>query len=240
MNTKKSKNRLKDARLFVFVVILSGVLMMLQPVTALANDMQEATQIVEKACMTYDNFMSDNKMGAFRDLVKKAKAVLISPSLLKGAFLVGVSGGNAIAVVHDEKNGGWSEPAFYTIAGASFGLQIGGQSSEVILLAMTDRGAHALLATSFKLGADVGVAAGPVGMGAQAASVNLSVDILSFARSKGLYGGISLDGVVIAVRGALNDAYFGRKVSPRDILLGHEVKNPQSNCLVQDLLRSTE
>jgi SH3 domain-containing YSC84-like protein 1 len=240
MSTKKHIRWLNGPWLFLFVITLSGVLAMFQAVPAWANDGQEATQIVEKACMTYDNFMSDNKMGAFRDLVKKAKAVLIFPSLLKGAFVIGVSGGNAVAVVRDERTGRWSEPAFYTIGGASFGLQIGGQSSEVILLAMTDRGANALLQNSFKLGADVGVAAGPIGMGAQAASVNLSVDILTFSRSKGLYGGISLDGAVIAVRGSLHDAYYGKKVSTTDILVRHEVKNPESDCLIQDLMKSTE
>ncbi len=239
MNTNKPIKWINGPLLFLFVVMLSGVLTMFQAVPAWANDRQESRQIVEKACMTLDNFMHDKNMGAFRDLLKDAKAVVISPSLLKGAFIVGASGGNAIAMVR-EKNGSWSEPAFYTIGGVSFGLQIGGQSSEVVLLAMTDRGANSLTGNSFKLGADVGVAAGPVGMGAQAASANLSADILSFSRSKGLYGGVSLDGAVIAVRGGLNDAYYGKKVTPTDILVRHEVKNPQTACLVQGLAMSTE
>ena len=190
MSTKKHMRWVHGVWLFLSVLILAGVLTMFQAVPAWANDRQEATQIVEKACMTFDNFMSDDNMAAFREQLKQAKAVVIAPSFLKGAFIVGASGGNAVAMVRDEKTGRWSEPAFYTIGGASFGLQIGGQSSEMILLAMTERGANALLGNSFKLGADAGVAAGPVGIGAQAASANLSADILSFSRSKGLYGGI--------------------------------------------------
>jgi len=164
--------------------------------------------------------------------------VVIAPEFLKGAFVVGASGGNAVAMVRDGKTGRWSEPAFYTIGGASIGLQIGGESSEVILLAMTERGVSALMGNSFKLGAEAGVAAGPVGIGAQAATANLSADVLSFSRSKGLYGGISLDGAVVAVREGLNHAYYGKKATPTDILVRHDVKNPQTSCLIQNLKKS--
>jgi len=206
-----------------------------------ADDRQEATQILEKACMTLDNFMSDENMGPFRELIKNAHAVVIAPSLLKGAFVVGVSGGNAVAVIRDERTGRWSEPAFYTIGGASFGLQIGGQASEVILLAMTERGANSLMTNSFKLGADAGLAAGPVGMGAQAATANLSADILSFSRSTGLYAGISIDGAIIAVRPSLNDAFYGKKLATADILVRHEeAKNPHTACLEGGLKSASE
>jgi lipid-binding SYLF domain-containing protein len=240
MNAKKYTRWVNGVWLFLFVITLSGALTISQTMPAWADDAQEATQLVQKSCMTLDNFMNDNNMGAFKDLLKKAKAVVIAPSVLKGAFIVGASGGNAVATIRDSKTGQWSEPAFYTIGGASFGLQIGGQSSEVILLAMTERGANALLDSSFKLGADAGVAAGPVGVGAQAASANLSADILSFSRSKGLYGGLSLDGAVIKVRGTLNDAFYHHQVSPADILMRGSVKNPQAACLVGGLTKFAE
>jgi lipid-binding SYLF domain-containing protein len=239
MNTKKHILRTNGPWLFLFAIALCGVLVLFQTVPVLANDKQESTQLVEKACTTLDNFMHDNNMTAFRYLLKNAKAVVIVPSFLKGALIVGGSGGNAVGMVRDQKTGKWSEPAFYTIGGASLGLQIGGRSSEVILVARTDRGANALLGNSFKLGGDVGVVAGPVGWGTQAALANLSADIISFSRSvKGLYGGISLDGAVVGVRGALNDAYYGKKVSPTDILVRHEVMNPQTACLAQSLAQS--
>ena len=238
MNAKKRSSWISGASLLLFAMSLSGALTLFQAVPAFGNDKQEARQIVQKSCMALDNFMRDNNMGAFRDLLKRAKAVVVAPGLLKGAFIVGASGGNAVALVRDEKTGRWSEPAFYTIGGASFGLQIGGQSSEVILLAMTERGVTSLMGNSFKLGADAGVAAGPVGMGAQAATANLSADILSFSRSKGLYGGISLDGAVVAVRAGLNQAYYGEKASPTDIFVRHEVKSSQAACLIRGLKRS--
>ncbi len=203
--------------------------------TAFANDKQEAAQIVEKARLTLESFMNDRTMGAFRDLIKKADGVFIASQVLKGAFVVGASGGNGVLLVRDKKTGQWSEPGFYTIGEASFGLQIGGEASEMILLLMTDRGVTTLLANSLKLGADAGVAAGPVGMGVSAATANISADVLSFSRSKGLYGGISLDGAVIAVRKALNNAYYAKTVTPSDIFVLHAVRNPQAQKLIEDV-----
>lgn len=235
------KNWIATASLFLVTVLITVALVIFQVVPASANDKQEATQLVEKAGLTLDSFMSDNTMGAFRDLLKRAEGVLIAPQLLKGAFIVGVSGGNAGFLVRDKKTGQWSEPAFYTIGEASFGLQIGGEASEVILLMMTDRGVRSLLGNSVKLGADAGIAAGPIGMGAAAATANLSADILSFSRSKGLYGGVSLDGAVVAIRGSLNDAYYGKQqVSSTDVLIRHDVTNPQSSQLIKDVSKSAK
>lgn len=226
---------------FVGTIFLTAALVVFQAVPASANDKreQEAMQLVEKSRLTLDSFMSDNNMGAFRDLLKRADGIFIAPQVLKGAFIVGASGGSGVFLIRDKKTGQWSEPAFYTVGEASFGLQIGGEASEVILLAMTDRGVRSLLANSVKLGGDVGIAAGPFGMGAAAATANLSADILSFSRSKGLYGGISLDGAVVAVRGALNDAYYGKKgLSPTDILVRNHVTNSQAISLVEDVTKS--
>jgi lipid-binding SYLF domain-containing protein len=177
MDTVIQNRWTKRTGAFLFVIMLTGVLATFQAAPARADDKQQATQIVEKACVAFDNFMSDKSMGAFRDLLKRAKAVVIAPSVLKGAFVLGASGGNAVGMIRDEHTGRWSTPAFYTIGSASLGLQIGGQSSEVVLLAMTERGSNALISNSFKLGADAGVAAGPVGIGAQAASANLSDEV---------------------------------------------------------------
>ena len=131
------------------------------------------------------------------------------------------------------RTGQWSGPAFYTIGEASLGLQAGGDASEVILLVMSERGIAALQASSVKLGADVGIAVGPVGAGASASTANLSADIITYARAKGLYAGISLDGAVVATRGALNKAYYGKDVTPTDILIRRAVTNPQSAELIE-------
>jgi SH3 domain-containing YSC84-like protein 1 len=200
---------------------------------AFADNASDAKQLVEKSKMTFDRFVGMNEMGAFRDLLKTAKGVFISPQMLEGAFVFGISGGSGVLVARDPGTGSWNGPAFYTIGEVSFGLQAGGQASEVVMLAMTDRGVNALLSPSVKLGADVGVAAGPVGAGASAATANLSADILTFALSKGLYAGISLEGAVVAVRNEWNGAYYSKPgVTPTDILIRKNVKNPGSARLI--------
>lgn len=219
-------------------VVIACLLFFSFPGPSLADDRQDADHMVEKARMLMENFMNDPNLEACRDLIKKAKGVFITPELLKGAFIVGVSGGNGVLLIRDEKTGAWHGPAFYTVGGASFGLQIGGQASEVVILAMTDRGVSSLLSNSLKLGADVGVAIGPVGIGAAAATANLSADLLSFSRSKGLYGGVSLDGAVVAVRDDLNAAFYARMVSPTDILIRREVRNPKAQELIEAVSRA--
>ncbi len=237
MNSHGNRRR-NFAATYLTIAVLSISLVLLQGAPASANDRMEADQLVEKASLAFQSFMCDENMGAFRSLIRDAKGVMIIPSLLEGAFIVGASGGNGVLLTRDSLDGDWRGPAFYTIGGASFGLQIGGQSSEVILLAMTDRGVTSFLGNSFKLGGDVGVALGPVGMGASAATANLSADIVSFSRSKGLYGGISLDGVVVAVRDGLNKAYFSGSPSPTDILVRHTVRNPQSGMLAGSVAKA--
>ena len=225
----------------LMVTVVLAVALVAAPAlsTSAADDRQEAEQLVEKAKFTLEDFMSDKNMEAFHDFIRRAKGIYIAPQVLKGAFIVGASGGTGVLLAWDEKQRSWAGPAFDTVGGASFGFQIGGQASEVILLAMTDRGVTSLLSNSLKLGADVGLAAGPVGAGVAASSANLSADILSFARSKGLYGGVSLDGAVMAVRGSLNDAYYGRKVTPTDILVRREVSNPRSAGLLEAVRKAT-
>ena len=111
---------------------------------------------MERAQFTLETFSRAPEMEAFRNLIRDARGVFVAPQVLKGAFVVGAAGGSGVLVSRDRLKGQWAGPAFYTIGEVSFGLQIGGSASEVVLLAMTDRGVNALLETSAKLGADVG------------------------------------------------------------------------------------
>jgi lipid-binding SYLF domain-containing protein len=231
MSREKSLAKGQSAWLVLAMVLLTFAMVSFPIPASPADNKMEADQLVQKARMAFNSMVSDPNLEALVDLLKRARGVFICPALLKGAFIVGVSGGSGVFLARGEKT--WYGPAFYTIGGASFGLQIGGQSSEVVLVAMTERGVTALLSTSAKLGGDAGVAVGPVGMGASAATANLSADIISFSRAKGLYGGISLDGAVVAVREGLNDAYYGRRVNPTNILIRHEVTNPRAARLIQ-------
>lgn len=198
-----------------------------------ADDAQEATQLVDKARLTFDAFIADNEMGPpLRSLVKGAKGVLVYPQILRGAFIVGASGGSGVFLAKDDKADVWGGPAFYTIGQGSFGLQAGGDASEVVLVALTERGVAAMLANSAKLGANASVAAGPVGAGAEASTANISADIIAYSRAQGLYAGISLDGAVVATRDVLNHAYYGKEVTPTEILIKRTVKNPQAASLI--------
>lgn len=200
---------------------------------ARADDAADAKQLVEKAQLTVEKFAADPAMGGFRDAVKRAKGVFVAPQVLRGAFIVGVSGGSGVLLARDEKAGTWGGPAFYTVGEASFGLQAGGDASQVVLLAMTERGVTKLLSPSTKLGVDASVAGGPVGAGVTAETAGLSADIISFALTKGVFAGVSLEGAVVGTRGALNKAYYGKEVSPTDVLIRRTVTNRHAAGLIQ-------
>jgi lipid-binding SYLF domain-containing protein len=213
--------------LVLCAIVLGGAL------PAVAGEAENAQQLVDKAKLTLDKFVADKEMGPpLKALLKKARGVLIYPQVLRGAFVFGVSGGSGTFVAYDATAKKWGGPAFYTIGETSFGAQAGGDASEVVLVALTERGMTALLATSAKLGADAGMAVGPVGAGAEAATANLSVDIISYSRTKGLYAGVSLEGAVVATRGALNKAYYGKDVSPTDIVVKRTVSNQKAAGLL--------
>ncbi len=208
--------------------------------SASADPALETRQLVEKATFTIENFAAGPSMAAFRRLVKRAKGVFIAPELLKAAFVVGASGGSGLLLVREERAGRWQGPAFYTLGGASFGLQIGAEASEMVVLAMTERGVTAMLQPSVKLGAEVNLAVGPVGAGVEAATENLSADLLVFSRSKGLYGGVSLQGAVLAIRHEWNRAYYGRSVTPTDILVRGDAGNREAARLLTTLTKVAE
>ncbi len=198
----------------------------LVPTAALADKTLEAQALVRQAEATVANFNADTKLTWARENIGSAKAVLIVPQNVKGGFIFGGSGGNGVMLAR--RNGTWSHPAFYSIGSLTFGLQIGGEVSEMILLIMTNRGVDRLLSSSFKLGADLSVAAGPVGAGAKAQTV----DVLAFARSKGLYGGINIEGAVIKIRNGFNEDYYRRRgIRPRDIVTEGAVQQPDADGL---------
>jgi lipid-binding SYLF domain-containing protein len=215
-----------------WIAALATMTLCLGGVPAWADDAQEARQIAEKARLTVEEFQADKDMETIRELAKKAKGMLILPQMIRAAFIVGGSGGSGVLVARDEKTGQWRGPSFHTLGGASFGFQAGADAAEVIILAMTERGVTKLLTPQVKLGADVSVAAGPVGGGATAATAGLSADLISYSKAKGLYGGFSVDGSVVGVRTALNQAYFGKPVTPTDILVTGAVKSPQADALM--------
>jgi lipid-binding SYLF domain-containing protein len=224
--------RLMSASKAFISTFLSLALLATALPAATTDDAMEARQLVEKATLTFESFLADPNMQVVRDMMKDAKGVFIAPQVLKGAFILGASGGSGVLLVRGESGKPWSQPAFYTLGGVSFGLQAGGESSEVVLLVMTDRGVSALQGNNIKLGVDASVAIGPVGAGVSGATAALSADIIAFSRAQGLYGGISIEGSVVAVREAWNSGYYGKSVTPTDILIQRTVSNPHSQTLI--------
>jgi lipid-binding SYLF domain-containing protein len=204
-----------------------------------ADDSLEARQLVEKARLTFESFQSDPQMGpGLREIVRKAKGVMIFPQVLRGAFLFGGAGGSGVFLVRWKEGNVWSGPAFYAMGQASFGLQAGADASQAVVVALTDRGVTALMSPSVKLGANASIAVGPVGAGAEAASANLSADLVSYTRNKGLYAGLSIEGAVVTSRDDWNRAYYGKGVSPTDIVIERTVSNPQASGLIAAVARA--
>ena len=200
-----------------------------------ASAQTEQQDVVNAAETTFSNFMRDPDMTWLQRHLSSAKAVLIAPQVVKAGWILGGSGGRAVLFARNEQTGRWEGPAFYNLATASVGFQAGIAVSETVTLVTTEKGLNSLLATSAKLGGDASIAAGPVGAGANA---DITTDFVAFSRSKGIYGGVNLDGTVISVADGWNHAYYGRPVLPTDILLTAHAHNPQADRLAEALSRA--
>ena len=218
-----------------FGTILAAMLLVAAAPGAMAAGEEDAQGIVDKARVAFGEFMRDDNYSWMRDHLKDAKGVLIYPQVLKAGYILGGSGGTGVLLSRDGKTGEWSNPAFYTMGSVSFGLQIGGESAEVVLLVMSQKGMDSLLTSNFKLGGDASVALGPVGGGAKA---DITTDFLSFSKSKGLYAGVNLDGSYVSVRDSLNKAYYGRDVSPVAIIVKQSVSNKGAVPLREELKKA--
>jgi len=170
-----------------------------------------------------------------RDILDKAECVIVLPSVLKAAFVVGGSYGRGVMTCRSGPNfnGRWSAPAMMALEGASFGFQIGGQATDFVLLVMNKRGADAILGSKVKLGGDVSAAAGPKGRSATAdTDVTLRAEILSYSRARGLFAGISLAGSTLRPDGDGNGRIYGQGVSAKQIVIDSKVHAPASARLL--------
>jgi len=220
-------------RLIVILTIITIIAALVTPINAEEPIKQQL--LVDQARITFKSFMIDKDMAWFREHMHKAKGFLIIPDLLQGAWFIGGSGGRGVLVVKDKTTGDWSQPAFYTIGSLSFGIQFGGEKSEIIMMVFSQKGLDRLYSSSFKFGGDATIAAGPVGGGAKA---DVMTDFVSFVRSKGAYAGISMEGAIVKVNDDWNQAYYGKKVSPVGIVEKKLVSNPGSAELLNTVQNS--
>jgi lipid-binding SYLF domain-containing protein len=175
-----------------------------------------------------------------QSLIDKADCVIVFPSVLKAAFIVGASYGRGVMTCRrgDDFGGSWGAPSMMALEGASFGFQAGGQATDFVLLVMNEQGANAILASKVKIGADASAAIGPVGRAAAAESdVTLRAQILTYSRSRGLFAGVSLEGSTVRPDNDANERVYGKKISAREIVLHNAVPPPPSSKLLLSTLR---
>jgi len=177
-----------------------------------------------------------------RDLLDKARCVIVMPSVLKAAFFVGGSYGRGTMVCRtgNDFTGPWGAPAMYALEGGSVGFQIGGEATDFVFLVMNNRGVNSLLHTKVKLGADASAAAGPVGRDAAGdTDAYLRAEILTYSRARGVFAGISLEGSTLRPDNRANRKLYGRSVRPQEIVEGAEVQAPSAAQGLVTLLQTT-
>ena len=196
----------------------------------------EPDRLVADAQRAFNDFLRDPDQTWVHDNLDRAKAVLIAPELVKAGFIFGGSGGRAVLVAKEGTT--WAGPAFYDLATASVGFQAGLEVSQALIMVMTEKGLNSLMATSFKVGGDASIAAGPVGAGAKA---SVTADLVAFTRSKGIYGGVNLDGTVVHANTRWNDAYYGgSNILPPDIIIRRTARSPKASPLLNAVSAGTK
>jgi lipid-binding SYLF domain-containing protein len=213
-------------RVFFALPAAAAVAMYVRPAFALSDPQQ----LVESSRIAFLDMITDSDHEEMREYVKKSRALLIFPQLVKGAFIIGGEGGSGVLVARSST--GWSFPAFYTLASGSLGLQIGAQVAELVLTIMSTKALDAIIDNQFKIGGNIDVAAGPVGKGLSASTTsNLRGDAYSFAKTQGLYGGMSLEGAGIVKRDTWNADYYGAGATPDSIVKQHQHSNKNAEML---------
>ncbi|HWA91912.1 MAG TPA: lipid-binding SYLF domain-containing protein [Rhizomicrobium sp.] len=192
----------------------------------------DETELVRHATRVAEHMKSDPAFAQANNMLSRARAVLIVPALVKGGFIFGAEGGNGVLL---KRNGGhWSSPAFYSMGSASFGLQIGLEKAEIVMLIMSDRALRGIQHDEFKIGAGGGITAVTLSSGAEGATSGHGGDIVVWTSATGAYGGLTFNGSVIKPRHEWNADYYGRRVGVGTIL-DSGVKNPDSRDLQAEL-----
>ena len=188
-------------------------------------------KVIDAATLALDQLRADTNLGpSARDLIRKARAVLVVPRLIKAGFFLGGHGGSGVLL--GRSGGTWSAPCFYGIGGGSIGLQIGGEVSRLVLIIMGDKALDAVMKDEFKVGAAACITVVTLGASGEASTTaNAGADIYAVAQSKGLFGGVALEGAIMSPRDSWNKTYYGRDVTAQDIVLRNSVGSAGANGL---------
>jgi len=231
---------MKNVLSALLMLVLAGIPAMFTASTLRADDdttkdedrIKNAGQVVKEIMNIPDNIP--------QSLIDKADCVIVFPSVLKAAFIVGASYGRGVMTCRrgDNFDGRWGAPSMMALEGASFGFQAGAQATDFVLLVMNEDGAKGILASKVKIGGDASAAAGPVGRNASAETdVTLRAQILTYSRARGLFAGVSLAGSTVRPDNDANERVYGKKISARDIVLHGAVPPPPSAALLLSTLR---
>ena len=202
------------------------------------SNQKDDIERIDNSARVFDEIMSTPDKGVPEELLESAKCIAIIPAEKKFAFVAGGTYGKGLVTCRTTE--GWSAPLFLAIGGGSVGLQIGGQSTDIVMIFRNRNGFDSLLSDKFKLGADATAAAGPVGRHADAATdVKMNAEILTWSRSRGAFAGISLEGAVVQPDQSGNEAMYGTSARSQDIVNG-KVKVPQAaEALVSEIAHYT-
>jgi lipid-binding SYLF domain-containing protein len=228
---------MKNARMTIVVLLIAALtagVTLAAAQTASASEATSAQAVVDRAKVTFNDFMNDSHYTWLHENLAHAKGLLIFPQVIKGGFILGGSGGTGVLVLREGKSCDWSQPAFYSIGSVTLGPQIGAEATEMVVMVMNQKAVDSLLASSVKLGVDASFALGPVGEGAKS---NVTADFISFVKAKGAYAGVNLEGSVVKVRDGLNGAYYnyGKDLRPRKIVMTNNFSNKGSDELLTTL-----
>ena len=203
------------------VAAVAALTLTLLPCLAFAQGVE--TDRVNEAARVLEEILAAPDKGVPEAIIEKAQAVVVIPSTVKGALLIGAQRGKGVMSVKSAS--GWSAPAFITLTGGSVGLQIGGQATDIVLVVVNERGIENLAQNTFKIGGDASVAAGPVGREATASTdYKLQAEILSYSRSRGLFAGVSLAGSTIRADRNANEKIYGVGYSTKNIVVERKVE----------------
>ena len=210
---------------------------MLSPAAFAASSKEDLQGRIDAAKVVLDQILSAQDKSIPMNILEQATCVGVVPGMLKGAFVFGGQYGQG--VVTCRTGHGWSAPVFIRMAGGSFGFQIGGQSTDLVLVAVNDRGFQDLLKNKFKIGGDASAAAGPVGRAGQAATDwKMNAELLSYSRNKGLFAGIDLDGTSVSQNREDTELYYGEPHSFESILKGNVAVPAGAVPFVEDVAHS--
>src|SRR5467141_3928448 len=237
------ENRLEGNHMRKFLTCLSSILLAVLPLLAEVANASDQTKDDDRLrnCGTVLKEILDVPDDIPQDLLDKADCVVVFPSVLKAAFIVGGSYGRGAMLCRrgEDFKGPWGAPTMMAIEGGSFGLQIGGEATDFVLLVMNERGASGILTSKVKLGGDASVAAGPVGRDASAdTDATLRADILSYSRARGAFAGIALEGSTIRPDDGANRQIYGQKIPARQIVLSGKVAIPPAAQNLISILES--